>query len=120
MVVEDLDLLIRWYGKQFRQDDKGRFMFVEIKHGYADLSGGQTHTWSLIDWLLSKADPEHKRYRGFFLIQCSDEDWQEPGCQLRLNKHPIALGDLHHFLLGVDVGCPSYFKDGNITPWKDE
>jgi len=74
-VVEDLDLVLRVYSGKYGTDSKGCFMLCELKFypyapGYA-----QRKTFGLMDELLKAADPDGKRYIGYFLIQYDDEDW---------------------------------------------
>jgi len=74
-VVEDLDLVLRVYGDNYETDSKGCFMLCELKFrphvpGYA-----QHKTFGLLDALLRAADPDKKRYIGYFLIQYDNEDW---------------------------------------------
>lgn len=86
-VVEDLDLVVRWFGQNYGFDSTGAFMLIELKHGNSDLGIAQTKLWGLIDGMLRKADPEYKRYFGFYLIQYSCEDWDT--ALFRINHHAV-------------------------------
>jgi len=76
-VVEDLDLVMRVYGKRYGTDSVGKFMFVELKFGDATLGRAQINTFRMIDDTCRKGDPECTRYMGYFLLQYSDEDWDD-------------------------------------------
>mgnify|MGYP001492292630 CR=1 FL=1 len=86
-VVEDLDLVIRWFGYNYGFDSVGAFMLIELKFGSAEMDVPQIKLWGLIDSLLRKADPERKRYFGFYLIQYTDDDWNVSG--FRINKQSV-------------------------------
>jgi hypothetical protein len=65
---EDLDLVFRTFGASNGEDGKGSFRLVEFKQsnkGY--LEPAQKRTFGMIDELLRAADPEAKRYKGFYL-----------------------------------------------------
>ncbi len=105
LVVEDLDLLIRWYGPHFLSDDIGRFILIEIKVYPYKPDGAQIRTFRLLDTLLQKGDPEHQRYIGYYLIQCLSpgEDkgnWLDFQCEFWINGHPVSRDVLDAFLLG--------------------
>jgi len=76
-VVEDLDLVIRWFGRNYGFDGRGAFMLIDLKFGNKGLDIAQEKTFGLIDALLRAADPDYERYFGFYLIQYSDDDWDE-------------------------------------------
>ena len=76
-IVEDLDLVIRTFGYKYQTDNVGKFSLIEIKHGGCKIINGVRNeigtskemTFGMIDALLNKADPEHKRYQGFYVIR---------------------------------------------------
>lgn len=65
-VAEDLDLIVRIYK---HDDPEGKFMLIELKYQQSTLNTAQKRTFGLIDKLLRKADPERKKYFGFYLVQ---------------------------------------------------
>lgn len=74
-VVEDLDLVVRWFGQRYGFDSKGAFMLIDLKFGTSDLGVAQVKTFGLIDEMLRQVDPHQDRYMGFFLVQYDNEDW---------------------------------------------
>jgi len=87
MVVEDLDLVVRCYGPMYGKDGDGMFMLVENKFGMATLGVAQVKTFGLIDRLLRQADPEARRYRGYYLVQYDCEEWEK--ANFRINGTPV-------------------------------
>lgn len=69
-VVEDEDLILRWWGPRFGLDDLGRFRFLEWKHGTAGLDEAQSRTFGLISQELADSD----RFDGYYLVQYDDPD----------------------------------------------
>ena len=70
-VVEDLDLILRWYGPPFKLDSEGRFRLVEIKHSlYPNLDRdlGKIYTFKPIVETLQS----YNRFDGYFVVGCSD------------------------------------------------
>ena len=74
-IVEDLDLVIRWYGRHYGFDSHGAFILIDLKFGNTDLSIAQKKTFSMMDKLLRLADPHYERYLGFYVLQYSNENW---------------------------------------------
>jgi len=74
-VVEDLDLVLRVYGDNYEADGKGCFMLCELKFHPHSPGYAQRKTFGLVDELLRAADPDKRRYAGYFLIQYDNEDW---------------------------------------------
>ena len=68
-VVEDLDLLIRWYGPGFDLDGDGRFRLVELKHKGSTIGTAQRRTFGLMDKLLRQGDTDGTHYDGYYLVQ---------------------------------------------------
>lgn len=83
-VVEDLDLVLRVYSKAYDTDHIGRFMLCELKFKSAWINHSKRKTFGVMDELLRNADPERKRYAGFFVIQYTDDDWSVSS--FRVNK----------------------------------
>lgn len=74
LVVEDLDLVIRWYGPLFDLDEVGRFRLVEAKYGeHTSLETAQHRTFKLMDELFRRGDSEG-RYDGFYKLNYSDDE----------------------------------------------
>ena len=75
MVVEDLDLVLRWFGGNYALDDIGRIRLVEIKHQGFGIGRAQESTFGLIDRLCQVGAEAVRnqelvdRYDGFFVVQ---------------------------------------------------
>lgn len=108
-VVEDVDLVIRWYGENFKQDATGAFMLVELKFGDAELGIAQNKTFGLMDRLLRLADPKKDRYLGYFLLQYSDEDWDK--ATFKINRDEVTRQQFESFLK-CEYRPASYFELG--------
>jgi len=74
-VFLDLDLVQRTYGTSYGLDHKGRFRLFELKKGDAGLTGGQSHTFGLIDEMLRRGDDE-SRYDGIYVVKTASIDWE--------------------------------------------
>ena len=78
-VVEDIDILIRAYGPNFKTDSKGRFMLIELKYYPSVVGYAQQKTFGLLDELLKAGDAALNlgapRYLGYFVVQYDNEDW---------------------------------------------
>lgn len=94
-VVEDLDLVIRWYGVN-GFGAEGAFMFLELKFWNYDIGIAQKKTFGMIDRLLRIADPKKEKYKGFFVVQYSDENWNK--ANFRINGKPANLSEFTEFL----------------------
>lgn len=106
-VVEDLDLVVRWFGRNYGYDSRGAFMLMDLKFGSAQLGIAQEKTFGLMDGLLRQADPDFERYLGFFLIQYTDEDWDR--AQFRINFKGVTHQQFMDFWSRRFVTEP-YFK----------
>lgn len=95
-IVEDLDLVLRIYGERFTEDERGVFMLVELKYGNAYLNKSKRMTFGLIDGLLRLADPQQRRYLGYFVIQYTDEDWDK--ADFRVNRQTLTRDEFLRFL----------------------
>jgi len=67
MVIEDLDLVLRWFGSKYNLDGIGRLRLVEMKHITSGIGRAQESTFGLIDLMCRTGNPE--RYDGFFVVQ---------------------------------------------------
>lgn len=94
-VVEDLDLVIRWFGRNFGYDSAGAFILIDLKFGRADLGMAQVKTFGLLDKLLRTADPGYERYLGFYLVQYDNEDWEK--ANFRINYHDVTRDEFSRF-----------------------
>lgn len=93
-VYEDLDLVARRFSKE---DPIGKFMFIEIKYKDTMLGVAQTRTFGLIDRLLRSADPERKRYVGYYLMQYPDPDPNK--CDhIRVNEQQLTMEEFKKWL----------------------
>ena len=97
MVIEDLDLVIRVYGTNFGSDAVGKFMLIELKFKKSWIGQAQKRTFGQIDRLLRKADPDAKRYMGYFVVQYDDEDWDK--AQFKVNRKRLPTETFKRFLL---------------------
>lgn len=101
VVVEDLDLVIRLYGEHHGTDATGKFMLIELKFGNATPGYAQERTFGLMDSLLRQADPERRRYLGYFIVNYDNTDWDR--ASFKLNGSPISREGLKSFLLTGEV-----------------
>lgn len=107
-VVEDLDLVVRWFGQRFGFDSGGAFMLIDLKFGNADLGTAQLKTFGLIDQLLRKGDnPDYQRYMGFYLVQYSHEDWEQ--ANFKINHISVTRTQFMNFWNRKFI-VESYFK----------
>src|SRR4029450_4557735 len=67
-VTEDLDLLVRHFGRKYSQDLFGRFMLIDHKSLGANLGSAQEWTFKLVHSTLRAGDPKRQRYLGYFLL----------------------------------------------------
>lgn len=74
-IVEDLDLVIKVYGRNYGLDRKGKFMLCELKFYPKSIGYAQKQLYGLIDKLLRSADPDKNRYQGYYVIQYDNDDW---------------------------------------------
>lgn len=107
-VVEDLDLVPRVYGPSYGTDEKGKFALMELKYGRAQPARAQINTFGLIDGLLKNGDPQRKRYRGYHVLNYTNEDWARS--EFMLNGKPITLDKLARFLLEMSDEFGEWFK----------
>jgi len=98
-VVEDLDLVIRVFGKDFHTDAIGKFILVELKFGAAWIGHAQERVFSLVNSLLRTADPERKRYLGYYIVQYNNEDWDK--ADFRINGRNVTREEFDKFT-GLD------------------
>jgi hypothetical protein len=108
-VVEDLDLVIRLFGSAYRLDSKGAFALIELKYMRTDIGKAQRMTFGLIDEVARLGDPQRKRYLGYFLIQYTDEDWDN--ASFWINYKPISKEELFVFLEHPEKYEPYDFRE---------
>jgi hypothetical protein len=102
-VVEDLDVLVRWWGHNFQLDDDGTFALVEMKYdatgaGPARLPYAQERTFELLDGVLRRGDPDGTRYRGCYVVQYGPALW--PDCRsFRINGRTVTRAGFDDFFL---------------------
>lgn len=95
-VAEDLDLLVRVYGANFDTDANGKFMLIEVKGKKGRIHRSKIMTFGMIDELLRKADPDRKRYLGYYVIQTDTPEWEDRS-KFWLNGKPISCESLISF-----------------------
>ena len=106
-VTEDVDLMVlRVFGSNYDTDTTGQLMLVEKKFRSAWLNKAQEYTFGLMHRLLRAGD-QGQRYRGFYVLQYSAEDWDRS--QFRVNGQLITRDEFHRFLALEDIGIPSLF-----------
>jgi len=117
-IVEDLDLVIRIYGPKYKEDAVGKFSLVEIKHGGCKIIDGvkdeigtsKEMTFGLIDALLKKADPEKKRYQGFYIIRTfASSEWENTNTTFCVNGNIISRQSFIDWLDGKHMIEPYTF-----------
>ena len=107
-VVEDLDLVIRWFGLNYGFDGQGAFMLTELKFGSAQLGIAQEKTFGLMNSLLRAADPNYERYLGFYLIQYTHEDWDL--AEFKINFECVTREQFMNFWQRKHIVKPYQFK----------
>lgn len=93
-VVEDLDIVLRWFGKRYGEDADGAVRLVEVKHGSKALETAQIKTFGLLDmglWL-----GLGRRYGGFYVIR-TDVEWNQAQ-EFRVNKAKLTKDEFLHWL----------------------
>lgn len=86
LIVEDLDLVLRWKGDRYNLDDLGRFRLCEVKQPGSDMTNGQA--WTFLRLLAPILQKSH-RFDGFFIIQ--------------VNKRRTVTGTKGHPVLDTDT-----------------
>lgn len=104
VVIMDLDLLVRWYGKRYGLDEKGTFALVEIKFGGAPLTQGTLRTIGLLDEILRRGDVERRYLGAFLLYDRPDLSWRFHGGDVVDDDGLIALFDAQ--LVDVPIYWP--------------
>lgn len=77
LVTLDVDLVMRVYGFNYGTDARGKFRLLEVKCADGRLTGGEAHTFRLLDEMLRLLDPQRRRYLGFFTIWTQQDDWSD-------------------------------------------
>lgn len=103
-VIEDLDLLVRHYGPRYQLDSFGRFMLVEQKHPGSDIGTAQKRTFGLLHQLLRMADPDRKRYLGYYLLWVHFGPNNTPIFPITINRqHVLSEPDFLKWLNGETI-----------------
>lgn len=101
-VAEDLDLIIRLFGRAHNSDRLGKMMLVELKYGEkTDLGIAQKMTMGLQNMLLRGGDADGTRYVGFFRVNYDDESWG-PFCRFWVNGVELLDEEMKLFFLAND------------------
>jgi hypothetical protein len=70
LVIEDVDIVMRRYASVRPATDRfGCVRLVEHKHGRGELDTAQRMTFGVLNALLERADPDRRRYHGFYLVR---------------------------------------------------
>ena len=117
-VIEDLDMLIRGFGPRFKAGELGYFREMELKFGSKWLTYGQIKTFGLRDYLMRKGDPQGLHYRGFYVIQYSDDDWYK--AEFKVNRVPVDRETFDKFLLLEDIGVPPLDFNDELKRWREQ
>lgn len=117
-VVEDLDLVVRWYGKKFGLDSIGRFRLLEIKYRGARIGPAQKMTFGLIHHMLSFADPDRSRYDGYFLVQYNDETWGLKTILTINHQFKMNVWEFHDWLLAPKSPFPPFPFSDDSSPFR--
>ena len=97
VVLEDVDLVSRIYGIRQGTDDWGKIMYIELKFGNTGLDTAKNWTFKLMDALARAGDPAAKKYRGYFLINYSNENWDI--AKFKINGINVSKEELKSFFL---------------------
>lgn len=108
LVVEDVDLAVRWFGPKFGRDDTGAFMLVEIKRFPYVMETAQLRTFGLLNYLLRQGDPDGRRYKGFYLLQDTDDNWDVS--RFYINERQVTTKQFWLFMQGRYLPVP-YFEE---------
>lgn len=89
LVIEDLDMVCRWYGPLSNGNHVGHFMLVEAKHGHACLNTAQARTFAPIHDFLTMSGVSN--YKGFWRLNY-DTDGGEKAKLLTLTEEFVRNG----------------------------
>jgi hypothetical protein len=113
-VVEDLDLVLRWYGPTFGLDSIGRMRLCEVKRWGTRLKTAQNYTWGMLAERLEGWD----RFDGLYVIETFDDDHDEDttyridGIELSSSEFlnwcltPVSQIDRHRFISRLGKPAP--------------
>lgn len=94
LIVEDLDLILRWKGERYGLDDLGRFRLVEVKQPGADLTTGQ---WWLFRHLMQPILASSPRFDGFFIVRVNKRHTTTSS-----QGHPVLAPDTRFVVVGKE------------------
>lgn len=117
LIALDLDLILRYYGREFGFDDDGRFRLVEVKRNGSTLGYAHKRTFFRIDHLLRSADPESKRYLGFFVVRLSLLDPHDPECQIEVNGTVLSHNEFNAWLLLKGPEIAPLVRNDFVPTW---
>ncbi len=99
-VSEDTDRIIRIFkSKEFPNEDSiGRFMDIELKHiSKPYIRKAEEMTFGLKDALLRKADPNRRRYLGFYLLALDNYDPKQ-ATKITVNGREVSYETLRKWM----------------------
>lgn len=109
-VVEDLDLVLRWFGPHYGLDEWGRFRYVELKRAGYSINPAQRRTFGLSHCILSER-PD--RYDGFYVVCHSDDDHNE-ATTYTVNGQPLTCGEFLGWVLTPYSTIPTWLRHSQI------
>jgi len=106
LIVTDLDMIINHIGALVdrRRDEDGRISLVELKDISTALNYTQSRTMQLMHKLMRASDPEHKFYRGSYLLQWDNKN----NVPCRINGKPVTEQEFVDWMIGK-LEIPSLF-----------
>jgi hypothetical protein len=97
-VVEDLDLILRHFGRNYELDSKGRLSLIEIKVGVGTFGASKAYTLGLLDQMCRSSEMA-ERYRGFYLVYTETDDW-ENAQTVSVNGYHLSIADFKQWMNG--------------------
>jgi hypothetical protein len=107
-VLEDLDLVVRHYGINYRTDSIGRILLIELKHPGSSIGTAQRKTFGLIDSLMRRGDPKGERYLGYFQLNATFDEKNNMVFPVQVNGIQMDEPRFRRWITGEDV-LPSLF-----------
>lgn len=102
LTVEDLDLIVRWYGPNFNLDEIGRYRLIELKHYRFHLGTSKRMLFGQMVTILYQNDP---RFDGIFVVVAHDD------------RHDISTTYEVHGEVYSAFMTSQEFRDWILTPY---